>query len=85
MGPALADNRPDEQANGYEWRTTPLWGLRLVAENLGGTPFYLHDGRTSDLAEAIRFHGGEAEKSRTAFTGLNETDRKAILAFLDSL
>ena len=85
MGPALADNRPDGQANGLEWRTTPLWGLRLVAENLGGTPFYLHDGRTSDLSEAIRLHGGEAEKARNAFVGLSDADRRAVIAFLNSL
>ena len=27
---ALADNRPDGAASGREWRTTPLWGLRLM-------------------------------------------------------
>jgi CxxC motif-containing protein (DUF1111 family) len=85
MGPALADHRPDGQANGFEWRTPPLWGLRLVAENLGGTPFYLHDGRTSDLSEAIRLHGGEAERARNAFVGLSDADQKAVKAFLNSL
>lgn len=85
LGPALADNRPDGEANGFEWRTTPLWGLRLVAENLGGTPFFLHDGRTSDLSEAIRLHGGEAEKTRRAFVGLSETDRGVVMVFLNSL
>ena len=85
MGPELADNRPDREANGYEWRTTPLWGLRLVAENLGGTPVYLHDGRTFDLSEAVRRHGGEAERIRNAFLGLSDADRRAVLAFLNSL
>jgi CxxC motif-containing protein (DUF1111 family) len=85
MGDALADNRPDGSANGREWRTAPLWGTRLVADFTGGTPFYLHDGRASDLSEAIRLHGGEAEKSRNASLNLSETDRQALLAFLESL
>lgn len=85
MGPDLADNRPDGQADGYEWRTAPLWGLRLVAENLGGRPVYLHDGRTSDLAEAVRLHGGEAANARGLFVSLNDADRRALLAFLNSL
>jgi CxxC motif-containing protein (DUF1111 family) len=32
-----------------EFRTTPLWGV-------GQRIFFLHDGRTSDLLEAIRAH-----------------------------
>ena len=85
MGPQLADYRPDGSATGTEWRTSPLWGLRLVANNLGGTPFYLHDGRTSDLSEAIRFHGGEAEKARDGFLARSTEDQDALLAFLNSL
>ena len=85
MGQELADHRPDGDADGFEWRTAPLWGTRLVAENLGGTPFYLHDGRTSDLSEAIRLHGGEAKNARDAFIALNQGDQQAVLAFLNSL
>jgi CxxC motif-containing protein (DUF1111 family) len=36
MGPTLADNRPDGGADGFEWRTPPLMGIRLVGDNLGG-------------------------------------------------
>jgi CxxC motif-containing protein (DUF1111 family) len=85
MGPALADNRPDHQASGSEWKTRPLWGLRLVRDFLGGQPFYLHDARTSDLSEAIRLHGGEAQAARDAFTGLSDAEKQALLAFLNSL
>ncbi|MBM3264946.1 MAG: thiol oxidoreductase, partial [candidate division Zixibacteria bacterium] len=85
MGPDLADNRPDHQANGTEWKTRPLWGLRLVPEFLGGQPNYLHDARTSDLRTAIVLHGGEAETSRNAFNGLTETEKAALVAFLNSL
>ncbi|MEK7728017.1 MAG: di-heme oxidoredictase family protein, partial [candidate division KSB1 bacterium] len=50
-----------------------------------GTPFYLHDGRTSDLSEAIRLHGGEAQAARDRFVNLNESDKAALLEFLKSL
>jgi len=85
MGPGLADNRPDGDADGREWRTAPLWGLRLVAEFLGGKPFYMHDGRTSDLDEAVRMHGGEAENSAVRYAGLASAEQAAVVAFLNSL
>jgi CxxC motif-containing protein (DUF1111 family) len=85
MGAELADNFVEGEATGTEWRTTPLWGLRLVGEHLGGLPFYLHDGRTSDLREVIRLHGGEAAGARSLFNGLTESDKKALIAFLLSL
>jgi CxxC motif-containing protein (DUF1111 family) len=85
MGPELADNRSDWTADGYEWRTAPLWGLRLAGDAVGGTAFYLHDGRTSDLTEAIRLHGGEAGAARSGFLALSEGERQALIAFLMSL
>ncbi|MBI4553176.1 MAG: thiol oxidoreductase [Candidatus Latescibacteria bacterium] len=85
LGPELADGRPDHDATGTEWRTRPLWGLRLVGRFLGGLPVYLHDARTSDLAEAIRLHGGEAQGARDRFLSLSEADRRALIAFLNSL
>ncbi|MBS4029455.1 MAG: hypothetical protein KGZ58_12565 [Ignavibacteriales bacterium] len=85
MGDELADNFIEGEANGKEWRTTPLWGLRLYAENLGGTAYYLHDGRTNDLKTAILFHGGEAMSARNLFNALSNADKEAVLAFLRSL
>lgn len=85
MGPELADGRPDGDATGSEWRTAPLWGTRLVEEFLGGTPFFLHDGRATTLDQAIRLHGGEAQASRDAYAGLGGTEQQALLAFLGSL
>ncbi len=85
MGPALADNFPEGEATGAEWRTTPLWGLGIVENLLGGTPFYLHDGRTSDLTEVIDLHLGEASGSRDRFFELKAEERQAVLAFLKSL
>ena len=85
MGPDLADNRPDGQATGTEWKTRPLWGLRLVTDFLGGQAFYLHDSRATSLSTAITAHGGEAVASRDAFVGLSDADKQALIAFLNSL
>ena len=85
MGEELADNRPDVTANGREWRTPPLWGTRLVAEVLGGTPFFLHDGRATTLEAAIRAHGGEAQLAKEEFIRLSDAGRQAVIAFLESL
>lgn len=85
MGNALADNFFEGEATGTEWRTAPLWGLRLYEEQLGGTAYYLHDGRTADLTDALLFHGGEAQTARERFQNLSAEDRKALIAFLKSL
>ncbi|NIR50129.1 thiol oxidoreductase [candidate division KSB1 bacterium] len=85
MGPELADNFPEGEATGTEWRTTPLWGLGIVENLLGGTPFYLHDGRTSSLTEAINLHLGEAETVRNRFFELPQSEQDALIAFLKSL
>jgi CxxC motif-containing protein (DUF1111 family) len=59
MGPTLADNILQGSAAGDEFRTAPLWGL-------GQRIFFLHDGRTSDLVQAIQDHasGGSAGNGR---------------------
>jgi Di-haem oxidoreductase, putative peroxidase len=49
MGPGLADHVTQGAAGGDMFRTTPLWGV-------GQRLFFLHDGRTGDLLQAIRFH-----------------------------
>ena len=84
MGDALADNRPDGMADGREWRTTPLWGLRLVREFLNGDMFLMHDGRARTVEEAILVHGGEATQVRTAFGALSGEERAALLDFVES-
>ena len=84
MGDALADNRPDGSANGREWRTTPLWGLRLMKQFLNGQAFLMHDGRARTVEEAIVLHGGEALKARTAFAALTAARRAALLDFVES-
>lgn len=85
LGPGLADNRPDGDASGSEWRTAPLWGLRLVRKFLNGQVFLLHDGRARSIDEAIRLHGGEAQRARDLFIGLSATEQAAVIAFLETL
>ncbi|HZE19684.1 MAG TPA: di-heme oxidoredictase family protein, partial [Candidatus Angelobacter sp.] len=77
LGDALADNRPDGSADGKEWRTAPLWGLRVAREFLNGQLFLLHDGRAHSVDEAIRFHGGEATAAHDAYLGMSAADRAA--------
>lgn len=84
MGEELADNRPDFQATGQEWRTPPLWGIGLTQTVLPYSSF-LHDGRARTLEEAILWHGGEAETSREAFRQMSASNREALVRFLRSL
>jgi CxxC motif-containing protein (DUF1111 family) len=84
MGEGLADGRPDHDATGSEWRTPPLWGLGLVPL-VNGHNRLLHDGRARGFAEAILWHGGEAEPAREAFSTADRVEREALLAFLASL
>lgn len=84
MGPDLADNRPDFQASGTEWRTAPLWGIGLL-KTVNGHEMLLHDARARGMAEAILWHGGEATTSRERFRNAPVADRDALLSFLQSL
>ncbi|MCZ6754336.1 MAG: thiol oxidoreductase [Gemmatimonadetes bacterium] len=84
MGDALADNRPDGQATGREWKTTPLWGLRLMRQFLNGQAFLLHDGSAGSVEDAVIRHGGEAQVARDAFVNLSADDRAALLDFVES-
>ena len=78
MGPDLADGIPMGGATGSEFRTSPLWGVAALGA-------FLHDGRASTLDDAIRWHGGEAQRARDGYVALAQTDRDAVLAFLRSL
>ena len=84
MGPGLADNLPEGQATGSEWRTAPLWNIGLT-ESVSGGEAYLHDGRARSLSEAILWHGGEALSAKQAFEAMSVSDREAVIAFLKSL
>jgi len=84
MGDALADNRPDQLANGNEWRTPPLWGLGLI-QTVNSHTYLLHDGRAESIEEAILWHGGEGINSRDAYRALTSQERQQVLDFLNSL
>jgi len=59
-------------------RTAPLWGLQLRSR-------LMHDGVSVELGDAIQRHQGEAEKVTERFSKLKPADKKALLAFLQSL
>ena len=84
MGEGLADNRPVFEASGREWRTPPLWGIGVIFR-VNRHNELLHDGRARNFAEAILWHGGEAERSKQAFVELPASERRKLLAFLKSL
>jgi hypothetical protein len=87
MGPGLADGISQGDAGGDEFRTAPLWGL-------GQRIFFLHDGRTTNLVEAIRAHkspavspypASEANAVIDSFNALSEPQKQQLLNFLRSL
>jgi len=81
MGKGLADGITQGSAGPDEFRTAPLWGV-------GQRVFFLHDGRTSDVVQAIEAHkspGSEASKVTDRFNGLNARERQDVLNFLRSL
>ena len=87
MGLGLSDGVTQGQAGPREFRTAPLWGL-------GQRLFFLHDGRTSDLREAIRAHrsgirillnASEANAVVRRFNALPDVRKQDILNFLRSL
>jgi CxxC motif-containing protein (DUF1111 family) len=84
MGPSLADNVSEYDANGREWRTPPLWGIG-ARKNIRSENLYLHDGRAESVAAAILWHGGEAQRSQQKFIQLDQQQRNALLAFLDAI
>jgi len=54
MGKGLADDITQGAATGDMFRTAPLWGV-------GQRIFFLHDGRTNDLLQAIQAHQSAAQ------------------------
>jgi CxxC motif-containing protein (DUF1111 family) len=84
MGDALADHRPDGQANGRQWKTPPLWGIGLIPD-VNGHQRLLHDGRARGVMEAILWHGGEADASKQQVLKMTKTEREALVRFVNSL
>jgi CxxC motif-containing protein (DUF1111 family) len=59
-------------------RTAPLWGPRVRNK-------LLHDGRTSDVASAVRAHDGQGAAARDAFNRLSGADQHNLVQFVRSL
>jgi CxxC motif-containing protein (DUF1111 family) len=81
MGTGLADGVTQGNANGFQFRSAPLWGV-------GQRVFFLHDGRTNNLLTAIEQHassGSEANGVIAQFNMLSTTDQQNILNFLRDL
>jgi CxxC motif-containing protein (DUF1111 family) len=81
MGSNLSDGVTQGNAGPDEFRTAPLWGV-------GQRLFFLHDGRTSDLLDAIEEHassGSEANGVIANFNALSSTAKQNLLDFLRSL
>jgi CxxC motif-containing protein (DUF1111 family) len=81
MGSNLADGITQGNAGPDQFRTSPLWGV-------GQRVFFLHDGRTSNLVDAILQHespGSEASRVVEKFEALSLTDKTNLIVFLRSL
>jgi CxxC motif-containing protein (DUF1111 family) len=81
MGTGLADNVSQGGAGGDQFKTAPLWGL-------GQRIFLLHDGRTSNLNQAIQQHASEGSEANAVvdnFQNLSDQQQQAVLDFLRSL
>ena len=81
MGVGLQDRVSQGNATGREFRSAPLWGV-------GKRIFFLHDGRTKDLQQAIQQHasqGSEANGVINSFNMLSNQDKQALLVYLRSL
>jgi CxxC motif-containing protein (DUF1111 family) len=81
MGSNLSDGVSQGTAGPDEFRTAPLWGI-------GQRLFFLHDGQTSDLLEAIQAHASSGSEASTVvgkFNALTSSQKQDILNFLRSL
>jgi CxxC motif-containing protein (DUF1111 family) len=81
MGNGLADGIAQGAAGPDEFRTAPLWGV-------GQRIFLLHDGRTTNLVDAIEAHrsrGSEANQVIKRFNRLSIKQQQDVINFLRSL
>ena len=59
-------------------RTAPLWGARFNTQ-------FLHDGRASNIREAILAHDGQGAAAREAFRALSPAAQDYLIRFVLSL
>lgn len=87
MGPCLADNIVEGNAQGDMFRTPPLWGV-------GQRIFFMHDGRTSNIVTAVEDHFCEANSTYPAseantvinsFNNLSLNNQQDLIDYLRTL
>jgi len=81
MGEGLEDGITQGEAGPDEFRTAPLWGL-------GQRAYFLHDGRTASVLEAVEAHrstGSEANQVVENFNQLSPGEQQDLVDFLRSL
>jgi CxxC motif-containing protein (DUF1111 family) len=91
MGACLADGVAQGHAAGDMFRSAPLWGV-------GQRIFFMHDGRTTDIVQAIEDHmstsscanpnnypASEANAVINAFNALSATKQQNLVNFLRTL
>jgi CxxC motif-containing protein (DUF1111 family) len=84
MGSGLSDGISQGAAGPDQFRTAPLWGL-------GQRLFFLHDGRTSDLLQAIEAHASTSDcvtsnnRTRTSTSQSCGSEANAVIHRFNSL
>jgi CxxC motif-containing protein (DUF1111 family) len=82
MGSNLSDGVSQGGAGPDQFRSAPLWGL-------GQRIFFLHDGRTTDLLDAIREHASSGSEANIVIhnfsSRLSPQQQQDLLNFLRSL
>jgi len=81
MGSGLSDGISQGGAGPDQFRTAPLWGV-------GERIFFLHDGRTTNIVQAVEDHasrGSEANNVIERFNALSGQAQQDLINFLRSL
>ena len=74
----MSSTFPKFHSTANKIRTAPLWGVRMHSR-------LMHDGASTTLTGAILRHRGEASGVTDAFEKLTPAEKKALIAFLQSL
>jgi CxxC motif-containing protein (DUF1111 family) len=78
MGNCLADGVTQGAAAGDMFRTAPLWGV-------GQRIFFMHDGRTSDIVQAVEDHSDSFCTGSTGKTGYQSSEADAVVSAFNAL
>jgi CxxC motif-containing protein (DUF1111 family) len=81
MGSLLQDDVTQGGADGFHFRSAPLWG---ASQRL----FFLHDGRTANIVQAIEDHSSSGSEANTViqqFNSLPATEQQTLVNFVRGL